>query len=102
MEIIECGSKHVYNVPYGMLQVRHASDVNTKGRKSRVRFPVCLLPRNQMSAENMKIRKTFFHKGKVLQNQPYGNPFSEKLKAILVYILPEMDLKKDLYEKTFY
>ena len=38
----------------------------------------------------------------MLLNQSYGNPFSEKLKAILVYILPEMDLEKRFYEKTFY
>ena len=55
-----------------------------------------------MSAENMKIRKTFFHREKVPQNQPYENPFSEKLKAILVHILAEMDLEKGFYEKTFF
>ena len=49
----------------------------------------------------MKIRKTFFPKEKVSQNPPYENPSSEKLKAIIVYILAEMDLEKDLYEKTF-
>ena len=49
----------------------------------------------------MKIRKTFCLREKVSQNPPYGNPSSEKLKAILVYILPKMDLKKDSYEKTF-
>ena len=61
----------------------------------------CLPPRKQVSAENMKIRKTFCHREKVSHNPPYGKPSSEKLKAILVYILPKMDFKKDLYEKTF-
>ena len=76
--------------------------------QSRVRFPVCLLPRNQassprnqISAENMRIRKTFCCREKVSQNQPYGNPSSEKLKAILVYISAKMDSEKDVCEKTF-
>ena len=56
----------------------------------------CLPPPKQVSAENMKIRKTFFPREKVPRNEPYENPFSEKLKAILVYILAKMDLKKDL------
>ena len=61
----------------------------------------CLPPTKQVCAENMKIRKTFFPREKVSQNPPYEKPSSEKLKAILVYILPKMDFKKDLYEKTF-
>ena len=50
----------------------------------------------------MKILKTVYRKEKVPRNPPYGNPSSEKLKAILVYILAKMDLKKDSYEKTFF
>ena len=61
----------------------------------------CLPPTKQVSAENMKIRKTFCLREKVSQNPPYGKPSSEKSKAILVHILPKMDFKKDLYEKTF-
>ena len=61
----------------------------------------CLPPTKQVCAKNMKIRKTFFPREKVSQNPPYEKPSSEKLKAILVYILPKMDFKKDLYEKTF-
>jgi len=59
--------------------------------------------RSYVSSEHMKILKTFYRKENVPRNPPYyyGNPSSEKLKTIHTHMLPDMDFKKHVSEKTF-